>query len=166
VGLRAAILANPETVSDLAVAAPARFGDGEALLAQGRFHGSVYMLGLAAEMWLKYAAFRCRGAALSDDVQSQLGLARSFMRKHRPLINAESFHSLAFWCEYLLALRHARGLPLAADDAGRLRHHVARLFDGWKIDMRYSSLPADERDGKRCFRDVAWVKSSVASLWR
>lgn len=166
-GLRSQILTNPETVSDLALAAEARFRDGEALFAEARHQGCVYLLGLSAEMWLKYAAFRCAGSRLSQDVASLLGPARAMMRVHLPHVAPETYHSLRFWCEYLLLLRRVHSAVLPSDVEGRLRHHVAnRLFENWKIDLRYSSALVTERDSWRGYCDVAWVRANVSLLWR
>jgi hypothetical protein len=167
VGLRTQILSNPETVSDLAVAAESRFRDAEALLAERRYQGSIYLLGFSAEMWLKYAAFRFLGMRLSRDVASLLGPARTMMRAHIPAVAPEGYHSLLFWCEYLLLLRRSRQMRLPTEIEGRLRHHVAnRLFEDWKVDLRYSSIAVTERECWRAYADAAWVRANASGLWR
>jgi hypothetical protein len=165
--LRQQILSGPETVSDLAVAAEARFRDAESLFVEGRHQGCIYLLGLSAEMWLKYAAFRISGSRLSQDVRGLLGPAQAMMRVHMRHIPYEGYHSLLFWLEYLLLLRRLHHVALPAEWEGRLRHHVVnRLFEDWLIDVRYSSLIVAERESWRSYCDVSWLRANVSTFWR
>lgn len=138
--LRRQIIGSQETLTDVTWAAEQRFRDAETPFRAGRFAGAVYLFGLSSEMWVKLACFHLRGATPSTPVRGLLGPARTWMRAQAPAIDPEQYHSLLFWCEYLIRLRHTRGLPMSARLAGLLRHHVAnRLHSDWTIDMRYRS---------------------------
>src|SRR5438874_1112353 len=118
--VREQILASPETLSDFAWAAEQRFREAEELLFVGRSGGAVYLLGLSAEMWLKLACFRLLGAVPATVVASRLGPARAWMRAMAPTIDPESYHSLAFWAEYLIRWRVANSIALPAALTGSL----------------------------------------------
>lgn len=61
-------------------AAEQRYWEGVELLVQGR-SGGVYILGYAAEMWLKLAFFRRQGALPSDVAKPWLGPAKAHAAK-------------------------------------------------------------------------------------
>jgi hypothetical protein len=108
-----------------------------------------------------------RGALPADLVSSQLGPAKNWMATFAPAIKAESFHSLAFWAEYLIQWRSHQGANLSARLVGGLRHHVNnRLFGDWKIDMRYRSLAVSDRDAWRVYNDAWWLRENWQFLWR
>jgi len=162
--LRDDILAVPETLSDLAWAAEQRFREAEELLSVQRFSGSLYLFGLASEMWLKLACFRSRAAKLTDTVQSQLAPAKTWMQLHVPGVSHEAYHSLLFWAEYLIRLRQG---ALSAERVGKLRHHVIkRLYNDWKIDVRYRSFAISQQAAWRVYNDATWIRESWNYLWR
>jgi hypothetical protein len=161
------ILSSPETLSDLDWAAEQRYRDAEELLHRSRYAGAVYLLGLASEMWLKLACFRLRGATPSTTVDAVLAPAAKWMNVNAPGIDREAYHSLAFWAEYLMRVRASTGSPLPAHLTGELRHHVVRrLYEDWKIDMRYRSIPVSQFQARRVYHDVAWVRHNWPKLWR
>lgn len=165
--LREHILSSPETISDLAWAAEQRFREAEELLYTGRFTGAVYLFGLSVEMWLKLACFYFRGARPSTTVDSQLAPARRWMRANSPAVDPESYHSLLFWTEFLILLRSRQGSSMPSDLAGRLRHHVvSRIFEDWRIDMRYHALAIGEQQAWRVYNDAAWIRDHWRKLWR
>ena len=157
----------PETLADLALAAEQRFRDAEELLVADRFAGAVYLCGLASEMWLKFACFKFLGAGPASPVAGLLGPAKAWMTAFAPAVSPESFHSLAFWVQYFVGRRIAEGKPLSSDASGRLRHHAAnRLFQDWKIELRYRPLVISDRHAWRVYNDTAWVRRSWNELWR
>jgi hypothetical protein len=166
--VRQEILARSETLSDLEWAAEERFREAEELLRAGHFSGAVYLFGLSCEMWLKLGCFRYRGAKITDPVLSQLGPAKAWMKIRYPLIQCESYHSLVFWVEYLIATRAASVNPLTSSAIGEARHHIVhRLFEDWKIDLRYRQVASlSERQARRVYRDAAWVRQHWNALWR
>lgn len=165
--LRDDILRRRETLSDLIWAAEERFRDGEYLLGATRLSGAVYLLGLSAEMWLKAACFRLRGATPATPVIGQLGPAKAWMQAQAPGVQAESYHSLLFWAEYLIRFRAIHGPDLSSDLIGELRHHVShRLYADWKIDLRYRFAPITDRQAWRVYNDVLWVRQTWLNLWR
>ncbi|MCY2951656.1 MAG: hypothetical protein NTU53_06720 [Planctomycetota bacterium] len=165
--LREQILASPETLSDLAAAAEQRFREAEHLLCAGRFVGAIYLFGLASEMWLKLACFRWRGANPATRVVGLLGPARTWMAQNARTIKPESYHSLLFWAEYLIRLRLLQKNPIEALRLGQLRHHVInRLYNDWRIDMRYHPLAISEHQAWRVYNDVLWIRLTWPELWR
>ena len=166
-GLRAVILASPETMSDLAWAAEQRYQDGITLLGAGRHAGAVYVFGLASEMWLKLASGKLLGHGPAAAVAGLLGPVRTWMHLNGSTVLPESYHSLRFWAEHLVLRRTSMGLPLAGRLAGELRHHVShRLFEDWKIELRYRQVALAPPDALRVYHDATWVRQTWGQLWR
>ncbi len=164
---REQILASPETLSDFAWASEQRFRDADTLLSKGRFSGSIYLGGLAAEMWLKLACAKYVRLSPTASATALLAPAKIWMKFEAPTILPESYHSLLFWAEYLTRRRISDGRSMSGRLAGELRHHVVnRLFTDWKIDVRYRTLPLDERCARRVYNDVTWIRSNWDQLWR
>lgn len=165
--LREQIIGYPETLSDLAFAAETRYRDAEQLLEGGRWSGATYLLGIAAEMWLKTACFRARRIAVATPMHGLLNPARVWMLAQAPSISHEGYHSLLFWSEYLIRWRAVHHFPISRTLAGDLRHHVAsRLFSDWKIDLRYSNVGVRESHAWRVYNDASWLRSNWKMLWR
>ena len=155
--LRRQIIASPETLYDFTAAADTRCRDSQRLLVAGHFSGAVYLAGFACEMWLKLAAIRChdRRAGPTSPVASYLSPIRLWMAAHFPGVPHEAYHSLMFWSEYIIRFRSSSGDPLPALVAGELRHHATRrLFNDWKIDLRYRAIPVSDRHAWRVHGDM------------
>jgi len=167
--IRDQILSSPETLSDLAWAAERRFREAGALMTAGHFMGSVYLAGLACEMWLKLAAVRCYDPRVTTAsyITGYYPTIRAWMTRNFPAIAWESYHSLSFWSGYIISFRAMTGAPLPATVAGELRHHVVtRVFEDWKIDIRYRSFSIPEQHAVRVYNDVSWVRQNWDRLWR
>ena len=161
------ILASPETLSDLAWAAERRYREAENLLAGGHYSGAVYLCGLPTEMWLKQAAAKLTALPANTPVPGLLGPVRTWMSVHAPAIQREAYHSLRFWSEYLRLRRAYERRPMPASLAGQLRHHVVnRLFEDWKIDVRYRQVSLSPTEALRVYNDAAWVRATWDQLWR
>jgi hypothetical protein len=166
-GLRRQILSSTERMTDIVQSAEHRFREGESLLRVGHFDGAVYLLGLSSEMYLKLAVFRYLGSRPLTAIASLFGPARAWMHTNAPHIDPESFHSLRFWAEYLIRIRSARHQPLSISLTGDLRHHVVnRLFEDWKIEMRYRAPLVSNRHATRVYNDASWLRTHWNHLWR
>src|SRR5207237_3071418 len=95
--LRQAILASPETLSDMLLAAEDRYREAEELLLDQEFDGAVYLLGYAAEMWLKATCLRLRGHGPTVQVKDTLGTLKAFMRNVAPSVPFSDYHDLSFF---------------------------------------------------------------------
>ena len=165
--LRAQLETKRETLSDLAWAAEQRYREGRCLKDAGYSAGAIYLLGLASEMWLKFACFRFSGATLGSHVADMLAPAKKWMKIHCGEVDAEGYHSLRFWAEYLLLRRVSEGRPLDRVLAGQLRHHVMnRLFGDWRIDLRYNAVVVEPRLAARVLGDTRWLRLAFGTLWR
>ncbi|HTW93883.1 MAG TPA: hypothetical protein VMD30_03750 [Tepidisphaeraceae bacterium] len=157
----------PETLSDLALAAECRFRDAEELLTSGRNDGAVYLLGLACEMWLKLACFRLSGGSPSDRVHAFLRPAATWMQSHAAGVEEESYHSLAFWAEYLVLWRQVNGPAMPAHTADEIRVRIAsRLFKAWNIQMRYREFGIPDAQAWSVYDDATWLRSVHDQIWR
>src|SRR5258708_36523023 len=94
--LRSLVKASPETLSDMLLAAEDRYQEGEDLLVQQRFDGSVYLFGYSCEMWLKAACLRLRGLGPTASVKSALPALKTWMKYKAPAVSFENYHDLSY----------------------------------------------------------------------
>jgi hypothetical protein len=145
--LRSIIKASPETLSDMLFAADDRYREAEELLRQHRFDGCVYLLGYAAEMWLKSACFRLRSIGPTARVMVALPPLRLWMRQAAPHVLFTDWHDLAYLAQAVIQLRIQQRRPLPPRMVSELQSHVVNgIHSEWLVDMRYrrSSLSAAE----------------------
>ena len=128
--------------------------------------GGVYLLGYVAEMILKVAYFRFIGAA-SDDLLKRLFEQPAFLTDvNTSAVVTESYHSLKFWTELLLAARQQRERQLPSHITNALRHYTDMLFENWLVKMRYSALVVTAQEWRDVQEAVLWFYHNHDSLWR
>jgi hypothetical protein len=164
--LRHFLEAQPETISDMSLAVEQKFWEGIELCVAGRHGAGIYLLGYAAEMYLKIASFRLDGANPADFVAPRLARARNLLRTHPFQIAHEHYHSLLFWLASVRALRQRRGTRFERNFEGELVHRVRRLYGVWWVEMRYHPNYASVYDVNRMFQDVGWLRRHLVRLWR
>jgi hypothetical protein len=150
----------------LLLAAEQRYFDAAELLARGRTTGAVYVAGFVAEMLLKHAAFRLRGAAPGAEVGPLFGPAMRWARKLIPTIEPEGKHSLWFWAHFVRRTRRELGRSLAPELDDALLRRVRRLHANWSVDLRYCEATAGAAAAGEVFEDMAWIRKHNSSLWR
>lgn len=165
--LRSRLATRPETISDFTLAAQQKYWEGMELALAGRRGAAIYLMGYAAEMFLKIAAFRFDGATLADEIGPRLAPAATWMRNQFPgIVPPESYHSLLFWMEYLRAKRNNGGHPLNGDLEEELVRRVRRLYQIWWCEMRYRPDQASESEIEHVYRDMTWLLDHFTLLWR
>ena len=143
------------------LAAEDRYRDAEELLAQRRFDGCVYLLGFAAEMWLKAVCMRLRGLTPADQVMSALAALRKRMKQIAPGVLFTDYHDLLFYVRCIEALRADLNRPLPPDVQRELHTRmVSRLYDEWIVDMRYRRSGVTERKAWQSLDSAWWIKSN------
>lgn len=164
---RARIDANPETLIEFEFAWERRYLEGMRLLEEKETRtDGVYLLGYVAEMILKVAYFRFTGAA-SEDFLDALLTASAFKTAVKNLgVDAEFYHSPRFWMEILISTRIQHKRPLPTQLQNNLRAFAEILYDNWKVDMRYHSLPIGEAECQEVKVAVEWLYNRHESLWR
>jgi hypothetical protein len=163
--LRNLITASPETLSDMLLAAEDRYQEAEELLMQQRFDGCVYLLGYAAEMWLKAACLRLRSHGLSTRVKAALPALRSYMGLTAPLVPFRDYHDLAFFAESIAHLRRQQGRLLSISLSTELQSRVVNgLYPEWMVDMRYRRCSLTAADAWAALLNAWWVKNNWVSL--
>ncbi len=163
--LRQRLESSPETLLDFVKAADERYWEGAELASRKRHGAGIYLMGYAAEMYLKFAALRFDGASLGSLVYPQLLPVRRWMQVQHPTLAREGFHSLIFWLQYLRSRRKMRGIPLDKNLDGLLVHHVQRIYFTWWVEMRYRPNQANEMDIQRFLKDAAWLRDNYADIW-
>src|SRR5580658_5603332 len=111
--LRSLISTSLETISDFVLAAQDRYEEAETLLQNDQFDGAVYLLGYAAEMWLKVSCLRLQQLRPSDPVRPALAPLRRKMRQIAPAVGFTDYHDLSFFAQAVIALRKNLNRPLA-----------------------------------------------------
>jgi hypothetical protein len=164
--LRERLQYTPERIVDFAGACEDKFWEGIELASARRFSAAIYLLGYAAEMHLKLAAFRFDDASANDLVYPRLHVVRRWMGTRQPHVPHERFHSVVFWMHYLRGRRSETAKSLNRNLDGLLVHHVQRIYSTWWVEMRYRPDQASENDLNRMFADVNWLRGNQQFLWR
>jgi len=163
--LRATIKASPETLSDMLLAAEDRYQEAEELLRTQRYDGCVYLLGYAAEMWLKAACLRLRGHRPPTQVKGALSPLRIWMKNVAPTVPFVDNHDLSFFTECVFHLRLHQDRPLPPALAVELRGHIsAGLHDEWIVDMRYRRLALTAADAWSALFNAWWMRTNWTKL--
>jgi hypothetical protein len=157
---------HPETPQSFVLAAEERFFDAQELFAKGRTTGALYLAGFVAEMLLKHACFRLRGAAVTDPVDRMFGPAMAWARRRMPRIKHEGKHSLWFWAMYVRRMRRELGRHFSEDFDQDLLRRARNLRRSWSVDLRYCEVVAPSVEVKQALVDVAWIRSNSSALWR
>ena len=164
--LRSRLEAEHQTIQQMELAADDRYWEGRALMTTpGREGGGVYLFGYVAEMLLKTAYFRFDGAAPADLVPPRLAPACNKRGALNIYLSHESYHSLRFWEELLVRLRHYRRCRMGGDLETQLKWRVRRLHRTWWVEMRYLADQAEPGDATDVFDDVTWLRDHHSLLW-
>ena len=165
--LRQKLQNEAETVGGLMVCAEEKYWEGLELMAAQKWGAGIYLMGYAAEMYLKTACFLVDGAKPVDLVRSMLGSAETRGKLALPGISHESYHSLDFWAALLTFDRNRMGLaPWTPVFTREFTSHVATLYSIWWVSMRYRPDRAGSADGHQVFDSATWLRASHASLRR
>ena len=163
--LRALVRANPETLSDFLLAANDRYREAEELLLAQEYDGCVYLLGYAAEMWLKSACLRLRGLGPVDRVKDALPALKKAMKQIAPTVPFVDNHDLSYFVECVLHLRAYWGRPLPLDLERELRQQVSMaLHEEWTVEMRYRRSALTAPDAWAALLNAWWIKGNWTQL--
>jgi len=163
--LRDLIKASPESASDMLLAADDRYLEAEELLVQQQFDGCVYLLGYAAEMWLKVACLRLRSIGVNVPVKAALGPLKSWMRQVAPHVAFTDFHDLAYLVTIVEQLRKDQGRPLPLRAIAELQSHIINgLYQEWIVDMRYRRSALTAADAWTALFNTWWLKQNWPTL--
>ena len=158
-----------ETVAEMEAAADGRYEEGKKLVQEGYFHAGIYLLGYAAEIWLKTALCRVDAALMpTDTVDAHVGPARYRWQRlfgGRP----PSGHDLLFLA---LALEDERRLA-AKPQLDAVSPVLSRIFnaiigllyDHWFVEMRYRRQDASAEEAQKVVDSVEWLKNNYLFLW-
>lgn len=160
--IRSIVQQQIETLSELRLAAEARYWDGLELLTAGRFDGGIYLLGYAAEMHLKVPYFRSVGLGPADPIS--LGPVRKRAARLGVSAPLESYHNPEFWCDLLLRLRSSQGRPVSARVEQQLWEHASRVYSQWCVDMRYRGQRATIVEAETLHQSVVWIRDRLPNL--
>lgn len=160
------LLKPEELVQDLELTADERLLEGLELLLHEHPGAGIYLLGYAAEMILKHAYFRLRGASPSHEVGALLTPARRFVEACHPGLPHEGYHSIWFWAVAIDEARVRMGRPLPGHLRAPFLSAGARLHGNWTVEMRYQPDVASEADARAVYDDVTWLSDHRSLLWR
>lgn len=158
-----------ETVAEIKGAAEDHYQEGQKLVQDGFHHAGIYLLGYAAEIWLKTALCRVDpNLILTDTVDSHVGLARFRWQRMfggRP----PSGHDLLFLALSLEDERRRVGKPSLGTVSSVLSQlfnvSVGMIYDHWFVEMRYRRQDATASEALRMFQSVEWLRDNYLFLW-
>ncbi|MDD4891352.1 MAG: hypothetical protein PHU85_15635 [Phycisphaerae bacterium] len=163
--LRAFVKANPETLSDFLLAADDRYREAEELLLAEEYDGCVYLLGYAAEMWLKKSAITLDGGRPNAVVKDALAKLQDKMSTAVPPIAKRDWHDLSYFVECVLRLRDDAGKPLPLDFERELRQQISDGLDvDWAVAMRYRRCALKGPDAWKALGNAWWMKTNWTRL--
>jgi hypothetical protein len=163
--LRATIIASPETLSDMLLAAEDRYREGEELLLAQEFDGCVYLFGYSVEMWLKAACMQLRGANATVGVMTVLPTLKPLLRFLTPGITRFDYHDLSLLAACVIWLRNAAGRPLSTAMLTALQVHVINgIYAEWMVDMRYRRSGLVATDAWAALQNAWWARNNWTQL--
>jgi hypothetical protein len=115
-------------------------------------------------MVLKTAFFRVQGNNLAGDVATMLSASRRAGAQLIPLIPHESYHSLRFWSELLLATRRQQGRALSVGTELELQYYNRILYMNWMVEMRYHPNRANETEALEVAEAATWLFNNRSEL--
>ena len=158
-----------ETLAEMESAAEDRYQEGKKLIEEGYFHAGIYLLGYAAEIWLKTAICRVDTASIPTDlVDSHVGPARYRWQR---LFGGKlpSGHDLLFLALALEDERRLTAKPqldVVSPDLSRAFNAVISLrYDQWFVEMRYRHQDASAEEAQKVLDSAEWLKSNYLFLW-
>jgi hypothetical protein len=159
---------NGETIASFELSANEKYEVGFDSLAAGSLGTGVYLMGLAAEMLLKAAYFRCAGIAVNTPIgKGHLAAANNDAASLGVVAQPKQYHSLEFWKELLVKRRANDQRPLIAGVEASLNAATQKLNDNWEVGMRYQDVQGVQvSDLNDVFDAVTWLHENHESLWR
>jgi hypothetical protein len=168
--LRKTLKGIPETVGVLVTAAEEKYWEGRELMLAGKLGACIYLMGYAAEIYLKTACFRVGGIQLADVVGPKSPAFKSALRIGHgvfPAILDESCHSLLFWANLLRHGRRRGGLiPWSPRFRSEFTSCTRRLYSTWWVEMRYRPDRARPADARNVLDWAGWLRMNYPALWR
>lgn len=159
----------PETVAEMEAAAEGRYQEGQKLIQEGYYHGGIYLLGYAAEIWLKTALCRVDSSLLpTQTVDSHLGPAR---HRWKAIFGGglPDRHDLLFLA---LSLENERGIErkpqlnaVSPVLSQLFNASVGFIYDHWFVAMRYRHQDASTNEAQQMLDSVEWLRSNYQFLW-
>lgn len=158
-----------ETVLEMEAAAEDRYQDGQKLVLDTYYHSGIYLLGYAAEIWLKTAICRADPAmTLTDTVGSRIGPAR-YRWQETFGGRLPSGHDLLFLSLSLEDARERAGkspLNTISPILSRLFNtSISLIDDNWFVEMRYRHQDASSAEAQQTLDGVEWLRSNYEFLW-
>jgi hypothetical protein len=164
--LRSFVAANPETINDMVLAADDRYDEAEHLLQQQAFDGAVYLMGYAAEMWLKVVCLRLRGLAPTTQVKPALAPLKVWARSLVVALLPKDGHDLSYFAQCIPPLRAAAGRPpLGPTISSELAVKITNgLYPEWIVDMRYRRSAVPATGAWDALNNAWWLKTNWTHL--
>lgn len=157
-----------ETLQDFELAREERLWDGTSLWngTPPRVQGGIYLLGYHAEMSLKVAYFRWQGVTIATAIdRPRLNTARGRATVLGVTTPDESFHSLRFWRDLLVAERATAGTPLDPPLAAGLHANVETIYARWGVEMRYRTPRESLIDLEVTAAAADWIDRNLTRLY-
>ena len=159
----------PETLAQMAAAAPQRLAEGEALVEREFWDAGIYLLGYAAEMILKTSYCRIDPSVPPTlPVETRFGPAKSqWQRNYGPAPVPDQYkHSLIFWEGVISLERAAQGKPPLSPSVALLLSRCVRLISNERdVRMRYQPAQATADEARRVLVAVRWLTANQRDFW-
>lgn len=167
--------AGVDTLAKLSAAAPRRFREAQALLAQGESLGAIYLFGYSIEIRLKAAYYRTIGLVPGTIIDARLHRkpaeraidALPLLPRHTAPPGPSAGHHIIGWAQLLEQERSSPGrVPLNAAILVPMRRHAANVFDCWVEFLRYRANKPYNRELLAVVDAANWFRENTNRLWR
>ena len=157
---------SPETVAEMEKAALSRFREGRFLVESGWYDSGIYLLGFAAEIFLKTAYCRVDSQVRRNFlVAARMTPARRYWRI--TFGDIPSGHDILFLALSIENDRPRQGKqPWPVATARLFNTTIDRIAECWTVEMRYHSPKATQAEAEDMLADVSWLRQNYAVLWR
>ncbi|MBL8614288.1 MAG: hypothetical protein JNM72_01650 [Deltaproteobacteria bacterium] len=162
-----------DTITEYENARAARLAEGRVLAtstgpqAPNTDAGAAYLLGYVAEAALKSAYFRVIQHGLQARIDhAMLKTAKVQAKALGVSTDPESYHSVKFWCDALIAQRAQRRMSFTSAFQALLQRNTDIIYNHWWVELRYKTprtTPAERQD----VEDAAlWYDHNYIALYR
>ena len=151
-----------ETIQEFDLAAEERYWTGLDLMTRGEGTAGIYLMGYAAEMFLKNSYFLLDNSTTpAFPIGSQFGLAKLAWYTFLPArpLKKVNYHDLLFWSDLLVEKRRQEARPLPAATELAFIRCTQRLSENWFVELRYQSSQATAAEVNHVYEDVTWIRS-------
>lgn len=129
--------------------------------------GAAYPLGYVAEAALKSAYFRVIQHGLQARIDhAMLKTAKVQAKALGVSTDPESYHSVKFWCDALIAQRAQRRMSFAPSFEALLQSNTDLIYNHWWVELRYKEPRTTPAERQAVEGAALWFEQHYLQLYQ